>query len=338
MAGRDMISRSQNGAGEESKRHQLLSRTIAILAGVAANTHQLVIQSHIVQGGFTILSERSECWSMETDQDFLQEFLRDEEKRDVWMHRLTGEKIYVMVLERHDAAETWLRLCGPDFEGENIDPGSDGLRSQKLGLRARYGSGVVYGSSIESAPRQLGICFPDLASIAALEALHAETDLLATSSSGTLLAHDDESFASASYNKEALVSPSKVASLRSPAATDKTDEPVFKARPMPSNKQPIIKPRLSKAAALRMGVAVPEPPKRTTIDSSSNDASLGISGVRRADVALPKVRSILVKSMILCSFCTYSLLRLLRSLLVSIVLLQREQGRCLLLIQTRQSR
>lgn len=278
-----MLSSSHNGAGEELKRHHLLSRTIAILAGVAASTHQLAIQAHITQSGFTILSERSEFWSDETDQDFLQEFLRDEEKRDMWMHRLTGAKIYVMVLERHDAAETWLSLCGPDMEGDEIILGDDGLPLEKTGLRAKYGAGVVYGSSIESAPRQLAICFPDLASVAAMDALHAETDLLATSSSGTLLAQGDESFGHASYGKGAITSPSS-------KAASTIIEPTFKARPMPSNKQPTIKPRLSKAAALRMGVALPEPPKRTTSDTSSNDPSRGISGVRRADVALPKVR------------------------------------------------
>lgn len=278
----------------EAKRHQLLTRTIAILAGVACSTHQPAIQAQIKQGGFTILSERSELWSLETDQDFLQEFLRDEEKQTTWMRRLTGAKIHVMVLERHDAAEAWLRLCGPDLEGDEEVLDEDGLPLARVGLRARYGTGVLYGSVEASAPRQLAICFPDLASVAALDKLHAETEMLqsfaAMSTSGSSVLPEDDHDNHGGQTLGSRLDP--VVHQGGPSAAGKADEYAFKARPMPSStKQPTIKPRLSKAAALRMGVEVPEAPKRAMSTATPNEASLGISGVPRADVALPKVRS-----------------------------------------------
>jgi hypothetical protein len=284
----------REGGTEEVKRHQLLSRTIAILAGVACSTHQQAIQAHIKQAGFTILSERSELWSLEMDQDFLQEFLRDEEKQKTWMHRLTDAKIYVMVLERHDAAKAWLRLCGPDLENDEEVLDEDGLPLAKIGLRARYGADVLYGSLEESAPRQLAICFPDLASVAALDALHAEAEahhsFAAMSTSSTSVLLEDDTNAHGGQTLESRLD--HAVNLRSPpsAAAGKVDENAFKARPMPSStKQPTIKPRLSKAAALRMGVQLPEAPKRASSTTPCGDASLGISGLPRADVALPKV-------------------------------------------------
>lgn len=64
----------------------------------------------------------------------------------------------------------------------------------------------------------------------------------------------------------------------------------FKARAIPdSMKEASIKPRLSKAAALRMGLPLPEAPKRRESSSTSKVSStLGISGLPRSDITVPK--------------------------------------------------
>lgn len=75
---------------------------------------------------------------------------------------------------------------------------------------------------------------------------------------------------------------------------DQAGPRVFRVCPMPNSlRQPASQPRLSRAAALRMGVKLPEPPKRpasSAASSRSNDtASIGISGMPKAPMALPKV-------------------------------------------------
>jgi hypothetical protein len=73
----------------------------------------------------------------------------------------------------------------------------------------------------------------------------------------------------------------------------------FRARPLPSSTHaPMRQPRLSRAAALRMGVELPAAPVRTTSEdrlSTSSSGELGISGLARAEVAPP--RSIAAPSM-----------------------------------------
>lgn len=286
----------------EARMHQRLTRTIAILAGEACNTHRLAIQEHITQNGFTILSERVEQWSIKNDQDFLTEFLRDEANMNLWMQRLTDAQIYVMVLEGQDVENGWLTLCGPDLDKEKEESSrlnEDGLPIVKSGLRARYGAATLYGSSVEGAPRQIAICFPDLASFEALDALHAEGEeapntIAAMGPDGRFLvrdeldiAYDERGQAFDVHTGEAIdLQPGSVKAV----AQTKSTEGGFKARPSPSStKKPTIQPRLSKAAALRMGVTLPDIPKREVTKASASDENLGISGLPRANIALPKV-------------------------------------------------
>jgi nucleoside diphosphate kinase len=293
----------EDEATDQVKRHQLLTRTIAILAGVACNTHRLAIQNRITQHGFSIISERLEEWSLETDQDFLMEFLRDEEKQTVWMHRLTGAPIYVMILERNRAVEMWMSLCGPDLDGAEEILDEDGLPITKCGLRAAYGAESLYGSHSTGAPRQIAICFPEFASVRAMEDLQAESETpntyAAIDAKGGFMVREDndiyyneEGKAFDAHNGQLLdLQPDSANDLRSPTPNRSGDSKGFKARPLPVNRKPAIQPRLSKAAALRMGVALPAPPKRAISTSSgSNDASLGISGLPRSSIATPKVR------------------------------------------------
>ncbi|UZJ54598.1 hypothetical protein CBS101457_003918 [Exobasidium rhododendri] len=279
---------------------QLPTRTIAILAGVACNTHRLAIQGHINQHGFSVLGERLEEWSLETDQDFLVEFLRDEEKQMEWMQHLTGAPIYVMLLERIRAEQTWIELCGSDTEEDGNQMGADVLPTVESGLRASYGVRSLYASTPRSATRQIAICYPEFASLEAIGALREETvtpsTYAAVGSNGEFLLREDEDIV---YNKEGKafdahngqtlnLQPEEKVKVRSSASKEVSEANAFRARPLPVNKKPQIEPRLSKAAALRMGVALPEVPKRTSSTTSSSDPSIGISGLPRSGIVPPK--------------------------------------------------
>ncbi|CAO1629246.1 unnamed protein product [Parajaminaea phylloscopi] len=65
---------------------------------------------------------------------------------------------------------------------------------------------------------------------------------------------------------------------------------VFKARPIPASiAAPKVQPRLSRAAALRMGIELPAVPVRVTKAATEADTGpVGISGLPKAAVALPK--------------------------------------------------
>lgn len=346
------------GAGAGLAGERKPTRTIAILARSASKTHRLAIQAKITSNGFSILSERLEEWTLD-DQDFLHEFLRDEAADDDvadneapgaaeaneaamarWIKRLTVGPIYVMVLERNRAAELWKDMMGPDYDEDDdaavhsqaaqptLD--SDGLPIAKTGLRAQYGAGALYGSPPRSAERQLAICFPELASSEALDALHAEASMMADEQrtadrpgsvaavgrDGSFVVREDEDIvydeagqAFDAHNGEPLELQSEIvidrsndtdASVQAKLAAmsitatgaEAGGNKVFRARPLPaSTMKASAQPRLSRAAALRMGIKLPDPPKRTpSTDAASQDAAanVGISGLPRADVKLPR--------------------------------------------------
>lgn len=290
------------------------SRTIAILAKSACSSHRTAIQARITSDGFAILSERLEQWSRKDDADFVDDFLHDDtlseqdavRERSKWTDRLTEAPIFVMVLERHRAAEMWRQMCGPDQEEEEYGQGSNGetgLQKTKTGLRAEYGADALYASPPSAADRQIAICFPELATTQALSALQIEAQdtpktVTAVDSNGAFLVredddivYDDQGRAFDSHSGEPLELQQELVVAKD-ADTSKVipadGQRVFKARPLPaSHKQTATQPRLSRAAALRMGIALPEPPKRAA-SSISSDGNLGISGMPKADIVIPK--------------------------------------------------
>lgn len=280
------------------------TRTLAILTHSACSDHRSAIQAEITSKGFDILSERMEQWSSQNDGDFLHEFLRDplaspnsnDSQNKTWMNALTDHPIYVMVLERNRAAELWQEMCGASKDN--------------TGFRAQYGEDAVYAPSARLASRQIAICFPDLATAEALAALQLDVEdapntIMATDSNGAFLVREDDDIvydekgqAFDAHNGEPLeLQEELVISKEALASTSSDDHPrslepqrVFKARPLPaSHKQATSQPRLSRAAALRMGVALPEAPKKAVSSVSSGDTSnRGISGLPKANVAIPK--------------------------------------------------
>lgn len=299
-------SHLQSSANEEKGNE--VSRTVAILTRSACKTHRLTIQSRIASSGFSILEERLEQWSIEEDIDFLRAFLQpagevDEDGFENWIAKLTGEPIFVMLLQRHRAVELWQEFCrlGLDTAEQSIDGNGSSLSTS--GLRAEYGSDTLFGSTPESVQRQIALCFPEHSSAEALQEVrgdHAAETVTAISSHGAFVVRENDDIAYDKHGKafdkhsgEPLeVQHELMEGKKSFQATPSMhDTSPFKARPLPpSTKVPATQPRLSKAAALRMGIKLPDPPKRSATSVSSNDENVGISGISKAPVATPKVR------------------------------------------------
>lgn len=304
---------------------------MAILMGSAAKVHRLAIQSRLNQAGFEILAERLEHWT-ENDDDFLTEFLAHERSDQVerWIRKLTANPLYVMVLERSDCSETWWNLIGSrdaqDLQGgdhqeddEEIQLDGNGLPIPKKGnLKSTYGDLFYGSSSSEAAERQIGICFPEIASPSALKSLANEgfntlsnsnekdQDQMMLNSEDIVwdqegLAYDSRTGQPLDLQEEysygqPMIKSQSGNNLLSPNPNSSV---VFRARPLPaSHKKASIQPRMSRAAALRMGIELPKIPRRTISDSTSQTSSsggdkssagpVGISGKLKAEVPIPK--------------------------------------------------
>lgn len=290
--------------GSNSSVGAAVTRTIAILTKSAAKVHRLSIIRRIQEAGFSVLEERMEEWHDPEDTDFLMEFLACEADERKWIQRLTNGPIYVMVLERRSAAAMWSDLLGPDTK----DSATTGTADASVGLRATYGSECFYASpSNLAAERQVSICFPELSdAYEAMDPFEANdtvlvqaADVLYDESGRAFDANNGEEL---DLQEEIVLASDQIGSQHygqqqqqqqhgGRAATGQ----VFRARPLPASLgKPAIQPRMSRAAALRMGIELPAIPRREPSAgmarslSSSQGGSSGISGLPRSDVVLPK--------------------------------------------------
>ncbi|KDN41770.1 hypothetical protein K437DRAFT_170107 [Tilletiaria anomala UBC 951] len=281
-----------------------LSRTIAILAKSAAQVHRLAIIRCIQEAGFSILEERMEEWRHPDDEDFLSEFLACEADERKWVNRLTGCPIYVMVLERKSAPAMWLDMIGlGQREQVGAMDARDSVTPRSDGLRAMYGTECFYGSpSLVGAERQIAICFPELSDGYVVADPFAPSDTVLVQANDVL--YDEDGRAFDANNGEELDLQEEISlpqiensMYRSGSGSQGTNSAgisppkVFRARPIPSSvAKPSIQPRMSRAAALRMGIELPAVPRRDASSSSTSSSlgPVGISGFPRADVASPK--------------------------------------------------
>lgn len=285
---------------------------MAILTGSAARVHRLAVTSRIVSAGFEILAERTEQWHTPQDDDFLDEFLRCEPNPAQWMSRLTGGPIVTYVLERRRAAHIWSALLGPEDPTQDVDLDAS-PNAKKDWLRAIYGNNF-YGSPVQAAERQIGMCFPELA---------REPNYITTPAGPSPVAASLQTRGDADVDKTVLVDPDEVLydeqglaydanngeqlelheeisvgseeAIMFPGGTPHTSTAkVFRARPIPAtHRRASIQPRMSRAAALRLGIELPPVPtrqeRRSASDASSTSASeMGISGLPKAPVAMPR--------------------------------------------------
>ncbi|KAL9937021.1 hypothetical protein V8E36_004256 [Tilletia maclaganii] len=300
--------RSRAGDGLDSSVDTSISsheptRTIAILTRSAAKVHRLAITSKIEAAGFEILAERPETWETPADDDFLSAFLACEAEERKWVMRLTGAPIYVMLLERKRSAQTWLELLGPEDPSKHVDEDGLPLASAKQTLRATYGADFFYGSpSARAADIQIAIAFPEYATPEALQHLGLtspvdENGVQFIDSHDVL--YDEHGRAYDARTGEELDLQSAYDDEEAPEAQEmdrgEGSNTVYRALRLPkTHLKPDIEPRLSKAAALRMGIELPTIARaqRRVSDASSgsnsNKQPLGISGVPLADKPLPK--------------------------------------------------
>ncbi|KAK0551186.1 hypothetical protein OC845_002305 [Tilletia horrida] len=293
------------------------TRTIAILTHSAAKVHRLAITSRITAAGFHILAERLETWETPGDDDFLSAFLACEADEKKWALTLTGAPIYVMLLERKRAPQTWLELLGPENPAEQLDEDGLPLANSTKSLRGTYGTSKFYGSPVSGAEHQIAIAFPEYATTEALHNLGLQSPV---DNQGVEyidshnVVYDEHGHAYDARTGEELDlqvaydedqdedNNSAQAQYQGHGAHDmdrtQGSHTVYRALRLPkTHLKPDIEPRLSKAAALRMGIELPSVPRssqnRTTSDASdaskkSNQAPMGISGVPLTDKPLPK--------------------------------------------------
>ncbi|KAK0526679.1 hypothetical protein OC834_004715 [Tilletia horrida] len=283
------------------------TRTIAILTRSAAKVHRLAITSKITAAGFNILAERLETWETPADDDFLSAFLACEADEKRWVMRLTGAPIYVMLLERKRASQTWLELLGSEDPNGHLDEDGLPLANSNQTLRGTYGFENFYGSPVTGAEHQIAIAFPEFASAEALQNLGLQSPV---DQDGVeyIDSHDvvydehgraydartgEELDLQAAYDEDQEYDEQQYAEGEGMERGEGSNT-IYRALRLPkSHHKPDIEPRLSKAAALRMGIELPPVPraKRTTSDASSGSKSsqpLGISGLPLADKPLPK--------------------------------------------------
>ncbi|CAD6885546.1 unnamed protein product [Tilletia controversa] len=301
---RSRYSGSNDASFDISITSQDPTRTIAILMRSAAKVHRLAITSKITAAGFDILAERLETWETPADDDFLSAFLACEADEKKWVMRLTNTPIYVMLLERKRSAQAWLELLGTEDPHGQVDEDGLPLAHSNQTLRGTYGVENFYGSPVTGAEQQIAIAFPEYATSEALNNLGLKSPV---DEHGVeyIDSHD------VVYDEHGLAYDARTGEeLDLQAAYDEDQEQdehhadnqpidrtgtVYRALRLPkSHLKPDIEPRLSKAAALRMGIELPKIPraKRTSSDASSgsksNQGPLGISGLPLADKPLPK--------------------------------------------------
>ncbi|KAF8527445.1 hypothetical protein BU17DRAFT_81601 [Hysterangium stoloniferum] len=225
------------------------TRTVAIIKPHAL-PHRLDIERRITEAGFEIAKERQMMFQ-ENDRDVEDLFGVSN------AISLAEGPCWVYVLERRRAVEVLKTLMGSE------DPGTARL-SNANSLRAVYGTSLednaIFGSpDTATAEHQISILFASSPPFRATDLpdspLSDRTGSLRSISSSVLAALDQE------HGEEGYVpnSPPSVSSkTTSVAGRSSRTGSSFRARPVPStNAAPSIKPRLSRAAALRAGLVQP---------------------------------------------------------------------------------
>lgn len=234
---------------------------VVALLNHASTTHRLSILNRLASSPFEIVAERSLHLVPPDDDALLRAFLANEIDAQG-----EAETLIKWALKFTTATNSFIALK-PTRPIDNA--ASFFLNDHAVQLREQYGEDEVYVSPDRAtAQMQVELLFPELAQPNAPRMAHD------ASSSG-------ESHASVSTTGTSVRPQSRLSNV----ATG------FKARAIPSTvrSKPSIEPRLSKAAALRMGISFDSPQRRVVVPpvKAADDASVGISGVARTSVKQP---------------------------------------------------
>lgn len=273
----------------------------------ASTNHRLSILDRLVSDATSpleLVSERSLRLSLPEDDNLLRTFLAYEiethgeaETLVRWALKLTSSNNFFCVFQlKADGA------ASSEVPTENL---FELLLSRYVPeLWERYGQDEIYISPNQAAAdMQIELLFPELRSNEQAKEIDVVTNQIEAASiqGPSQLTHAASSSEEGSgFSQASILSGTSTAATSAPSVrsqsqasadpTKPTSTSSFKARTIPSTvkSRPSIEPRLSKAAALRMGVQLDSPARRTASPSKPVDAaSVGISGVAKRPAALP---------------------------------------------------
>ncbi|PVF95618.1 hypothetical protein CPB86DRAFT_787859 [Serendipita vermifera] len=249
-----MSGTSETSPHSSPNGHRHLTRTVGIIKNHALK-HRMTIERRIIDSGFDIVKERQMEFSPDSDREVLEELFGNDASA------LTEAPVWVYVLERHRAIETLHALMGSE------DP-AEARENEPQSLRAIYGQDIVnnaFGGSIDSAAAEAQI-----SALFASSPVFSSTDLPPEGGRDIdpsvldQIRNQLEQQTDAAYYADSVRS--NGGSLHSSTGTPRTrisaqgtnGKPVFRARPVPAtNAVGAVSQRLTKAAALRMGLAQP---------------------------------------------------------------------------------
>ncbi|KAG8944068.1 hypothetical protein FRC04_002208 [Tulasnella sp. 424] len=249
----------------DSSNPPTLSRTLAIIKAHAIK-HRFEIEARIAAAGFEIIKERQ--MGFHADDSGVHSLFGNDAPS------LSGEPIWIYVLERRRAVEVWKSLMGPE------DPEVARADAPDC-LRALYGQSDidngVYGSPDNSmAELQINSIF---ASSPPFPVQELEADDVPPLDL-------EQHHAPSSHHNSARSASSSVGSAqgdRSIRVDVKSKASGFKARPVPTTTAvPSIVPKTTRAAALRAGFDLPSPKRSPASQESIAKTFENVPGHKRA--------------------------------------------------------
>ncbi|PBK75071.1 hypothetical protein ARMSODRAFT_951138 [Armillaria solidipes] len=298
-----------------------ITRTVAIIKNHALS-HRFDIEPRIQEAGFEIVKERQMEFDVETDPEYLYELFGDD------ADSLGEGPVWVYVLERRRAVEVFHSLMGP----------SDPAEAPPNSLRALYGlsaaqNGIMGSPDIHAAESQIASLFASSPPFPISDLPPVDGGVIASPTSDSLKSPPSTIGSKSGKNTQfkarglpaSHASPdivprtTRAAALRAgivlAPSENKHRVPLSKEQlaktfaNVPGHKRtetiqvastnaPAIKPRMTRAASLRLGVPLPEAPKKTTPPTTSGTkpktAAIfeGVPGhKRRETISVPSLAS-----------------------------------------------
>ncbi|SPO26679.1 uncharacterized protein UTRI_03971_B [Ustilago trichophora] len=273
---------------------------VVALLNRASTNHRLTILSKLVSdtsSPFELVAERSLRLSLPEDDGLLRSFLAHEietqgeaETLVRWALKFTATNNFFFVLQLKANSDAPTTSIHELFVSEHASK-----------LWESYGQDEIYVSPDQAtAEMQVELLFPE----SSTETIQGHIDVLAHQLASSSVkdvpqivhaassSEDGSGFSQASVLSSGSTAATSVPSVRSQSRasahpTSANGGNAFKARAIPSTvkSKPSIEPRLSKAAALRMGISLDSPARRTASPSKPIDAAnVGISGVAKRPV------------------------------------------------------
>ncbi|GJE98310.1 hypothetical protein PsYK624_145370 [Phanerochaete sordida] len=237
------------------------TRTVAIIKNHALE-YRLEIESRMSEAGFEIVKERQMEFEIESDPDTMFDLFGED-----YICFAEGP-VRIYVLERRRAVQVWKTIMGPADPEIAKQEAPNSIRAL-LGISHEQNA-VMGSQDEETAEIQIMSIFASSPPLPSVELPDVGSD----------------SYVSDPYVSESLHSKSSRGTPRAQSTSTENDKPKFQARPLPvTHDSPDIVPRMSRAAALRMGVVDPSvSPKRfPATPESIKKTFAGVPGHKRTE-------------------------------------------------------